>query len=154
MEAARPATESDLPAIIDLAAAMRAELAPQRGGDLWAAREARPGPDAETLAALLARDDARVVVGTIDGAVIAFATVELVVLRDGRCLGVIRDLFVDPDARAVGVGEAIAEIIVAFCTGAGCIGIDAYALPGARDAKNFFERNGFVARSLTMHKRL
>ncbi len=54
----------------------------------------------------------------------------------------------------MGVGESIAEFIVAFCVGAGCFGIDAYALPGARDAKNFFERSGFTARALVMHHKL
>jgi len=50
--------------------------------------------------------------------------------------------------------EAIAAQLVAFCTEEGCVGIDAGALPGHRDTKNFFERTGFTARSLTMHKPL
>ncbi len=87
-------------------------------------------------------------------AVIGYAAVELETLRDGTRLGVITELFVDPEARGVGVGEAIAAHLVAFCTREGCIGIDAGALPGHRDTKNFFERTGFTARSLTMHKRL
>ena len=85
---------------------------------------------------------------------VGFATVEIEPVRDGTCIGVVRDLFVEPEARAVGVGEAIAEQIVAFCTQAGCAGIDAFALPGARRTKNFFERSGFVARALIMHKPL
>ena len=63
----------------------------------------------------------------------------------------IGELFVEREARAVGVGESIVELLVAFCTDAGCIGIDAAALPGARQAKNFFERSGFTARALVMH---
>ena len=65
-----------------------------------------------------------------------------------------RDLFVESEARSVGVGESIADLIVAFCTAAKCVGIDAYALPGARTAKNFFERSGFTARALVMHHKL
>lgn len=154
MEAARAATSEDLPAILDLANALRGELRDQRGGALWAAREASPEPLDASLRALLDRTDAGVFVGTIHDAVIGFATVEIEELREGGRLGVVGDLFVDPEARAVGVGEALADLIVAYCKQAQCIGIDAFALPGARAAKNFFERNGFTARALIMHKKL
>ncbi len=126
----------------------------QRGGTLWATREARAEPLEEALESLIGRDDASVVVGTIDGSIVGFGTVEIETLRDGARLGVIGDLFVEREARAVGVGESIADLIVDFCAKAGCIGIDAYALPGARDAKNFFERSGFTARALVMHHKL
>ena len=154
MEAARVATPADLPTVVQLARALRTELEPQRGGALWATREARPEPNESTLRALLDTTDARVLVGTIDGVVVGFATVEIEALRDGTRLGVIRDLFVEDGARAVGVGEALADEILAFCRSAGCVGIDAFALPGARAAKNFFERSGYTARALIMHRPL
>jgi ribosomal protein S18 acetylase RimI-like enzyme len=154
VEAARAATAADLPAMLDLAVALRGELRDQRGGALWEARESSPEPLDASLRALLERTDAAVFVGTIDDAVIGFATVEIEELRGGDRLGVVGDLFVDPEARAVGVGEALADLVVAYCTEAQCIGIDAFALPGARAAKNFFERNGFIARALIMHKKL
>ena len=75
-------------------------------------------------------------------------------MADGTQLGIIGGLYVEPEGRGVGVGEAIAEQLVAFCIDAGCIGIDAFALPGHREAKNFFERAGFTARALVMHKPL
>ena len=140
--------------LIELARALRAEMIDQRGGALWATREARPEPLEETIASLFGRDDASIIVGTIDASIVGFATVEVETLRDGSRLGVIGDLFVEREARAVGVGESIADLIVEFCTAAGCIGIDAYALPGARDTKNFFERSGFTARALVMHHKL
>ena len=151
MEPARAASPSDLATLVELARALRTELRVQRGGALWETREARAEPLLEHLASLLARDDAEVVVGTIDGSIVGFGTVEIETLRDGTRLGVIGDLFVEAEARAVGVGESIADLIVEFCTAAHCIGIDAYALPGARAAKNFFERSGFTARALVMH---
>jgi GNAT superfamily N-acetyltransferase len=154
VEPARAAIPSDIPVVAELARALRAEMRQQRGGALWETREARAEPHAEALAELLGRDDASVVVGTIDGTVVGFGTVEVENLRDGSRLGVIGDLYVEPEARAVGVGESIAEEIVAFCRGAHCIGIDAVALPGARAAKNFFERAGFTARALVMHHKL
>jgi hypothetical protein len=32
------------------------------------------------------------------------------------------------------------------------VGIDAFALPGMRETKNFFEGSGFTARLLVMHR--
>jgi GNAT superfamily N-acetyltransferase len=154
MEPARAANPHDLPVLIELARALRAEMIDQRGGALWATREGRPEPFEETLPSLFGRDDASIIVGTIDGAIVGFGTVEIETLRDGARLGVIGDLFVEREARAVGVGESIADRIIEFCAAAGCIGIDAFALPGARDAKNFFERSGFTARALVMHHKL
>jgi len=154
VEPARAAIPSDVPALLDLARALRAEMREQRGGELWATREARPEPLADMFTSLLGRDDASVVVGTIDATLVGYGTVEIEVLRDGTRLGVVGDLFVEPEARSVGVGESIADRIIEFCAAAHCIGIDAYALPGARAAKNFFERSGFTARALIMHHKL
>ena len=81
-----------------------------------------------------------------------FAALLIDVLHDGARLGVITDLFVEEGAREVGVGEAMVGQLVAFCSEAGCIGVDALALPGARAAKNFFEESGFVARAIVMHR--
>ncbi len=43
------------------------------------------------------------------------------------------------------VGEGLLEQLVAWCREQGCVGIDAFALPGHRAAKNFFETAGFTA---------
>ncbi|HKN40337.1 MAG TPA: GNAT family N-acetyltransferase, partial [Acidimicrobiia bacterium] len=69
----------------------------------------------------------------------------------GSTLGVVAELFVDAEARAVGVGETILEALVTFCIREGCVGVDAFALPGHRAAKNFFEESGFTARAIVMH---
>ena len=150
MEGSRPATPEDLPRISELAELLRHELAPMKGGGLWAAREALAEPFEETYGALVDREDALVVVGTVDETVIGFGVVTVERLRTGESLGVITDLFVEPDARAVGVGEAMAGDLVTFCTTRGCVGVDALALPGHRAAKNFFEESGFTARAITM----
>ena len=154
MEGSRPATTEDLPRIAELAALARDELVPMKGGALWSAREAVAEPFEDAYAALIDRDDAFVVVGTVDQAVVGFGAVTLERLRTGETLGTISDLFVEPDARAVGVGEAMADDLVAFCVARGCAGIDALALPGHRTTKNFFEGSGFTARALVMHRAL
>ncbi|MBV8305342.1 MAG: GNAT family N-acetyltransferase [Acidimicrobiia bacterium] len=154
MEGVRPATDGDLGRLADLARAAIAELTPMKGGTVWAAREARPEPIEGSLRASLADDDTRVVVGTIDGFPIGYAVVRVEVLNDGSRLGVVDDIFVEPDAREVGVGEAMMSDLVSWCEERGCSGMDAMALPGHRSAKNFFEESGFTARKLVMHHRL
>jgi GNAT superfamily N-acetyltransferase len=152
MEASRPATEDDLPRLAELARMAIAELAPMKGGDVWADREARGEPLDESLKRDLADPDTMVLCGTIDEAVIGYAVVRQDPLRDGGCIGVLEDLFVEPEARDVGVGEAMVDDVIAWCRDAGCIGIDSFALPGNRSTKNFFETFGFTARMIVVHK--
>jgi GNAT superfamily N-acetyltransferase len=154
VEGTRPATPDDLPRIAELAELLRHELVPMKGGALWSAREGLAEPFENTYRALLDRDDALVVVGTVDETVVGFGVVTIEQLRTGEWLGVVSDLFVEPDARAVGVGEVMAEALIAFCGEHGCIGVDTLALPGHRAAKNFFEESGFTARAILMHRPL
>jgi len=140
--------------IVELARTLRAELIELRGGPLWADREAPGEPLEATLNAWLASPEWSVVVGCIDDAVLGYGVVEIETLRSGSRLGVIHELFVEVDARSVGVGEAMAGALVAFCRGRQCVGIDARALPGHRAAKNFFEEQGFKARAIVMHHEL
>ncbi len=150
--AARRAVPLDRAIIGQLAAAFRDEQRLGRGGGLWAEREA-PALDDSIATAAHDNDTRCWIVGTIDDVVIAYALVETEVIRDGARLGRIEELFVDEQARTVGVGEAMMEMAIAWCKDHRCTGIDAYALPGERLTKNFFESNGFVARLLTMHHR-
>ena len=154
MDGCRPATAADLPRLAELAAAVIAELEPTRGGAVWKAREARAEPLADNLAVLLDDPDHRVVVGTIDGVVMGYAVARLERLRNGSTLGVIDDIFVEEGARGIGVGEGMINDIISWCQDSGCVGIDAMALPGHRQTKNFFEDAGFSARQLVMHRRL
>jgi ribosomal protein S18 acetylase RimI-like enzyme len=154
VESSRPATAADIPRVVELAHLMRAELSVMRGGELWAVREAWPEPLEDAYGALLTRDEALLVVGTIDDVVIGHGAVVVELLRSGARLGVVTDLYVEPEAREVGVGEAMADALVSHCDDHHCTGIDAPALPGHRAAKNFFEAHGFTARALVMHRRL
>jgi GNAT superfamily N-acetyltransferase len=154
VEGSREAVAGDVARLVELAVMLRAELGGMKGGATWLAREAWPEPLDETYTRLVADPDARVVVGTIDDVVIGYGVVVVEALRSGARLGVVTDLFVEPGARAVGVGESMAVDLISHCVARGCTGIDALALPGHREAKNFFERNGFTARALTMHRAL
>ena len=151
MEAVRPATVDDLDAILGLAAELRSELVPMRGGSMWSRTAAYPEPLDATFRALLERDDACVLVGTLDDVVVGFAVCTVAVLRDGTRLGEITELFVTPEARSVSVGEGLLAALVEWCKAQECTAVDAFALPGHRAAKNFFETAGFTARALLMH---
>jgi ribosomal protein S18 acetylase RimI-like enzyme len=154
METARPATLDDVARIAALARELRAELAEYRGGALWATRDVAGEPLEGHVTQLLARDDARVVVGCIDDVVVGFGAVLVEALRDGTRLGVVTDLYVEPEARSVGVGEAITGAVAAHCRDHECVGIDVVALPGHRATKNFFEEQGYTARAIVMHHSL
>ena len=153
-EAARAASEADLPAVAELAAELRRATADQRGGPLWAVYEALPGPTVPDLSARLADPRQATVVGTLDDVVLAYGLARLTVVRDGRTLAVIDELLVTEPARAVGLGEAVLDALVAWAADHGALGVDATALPGDRTAKNFFESAGFTARRLVMHTSL
>jgi GNAT superfamily N-acetyltransferase len=150
VESARRATDGDLPAIRELAARVRGELgALERGGPLFVGREVAPEPVLD-----LADPQRVVVAGSIDEVVVGYAVGHVEPLRSGGRLGVVEELFVEEGARGVAVGERMMDILLEWFGGTGCVGIDAYALPGARETKNFFERSGFSARLLVMHHRM
>ena len=153
MERARLAGPADVPRIAELTRAAIAELAPTRGGAVWKAREARPEPLEENLAAALTDPCVRMLAGTIDDVIVGYAAVRIENLRDGTRLGVVDDIYVEPEARGVGLGEVMMNDLVAWCVAQGCFGMDAMALPGHRSTKNFFEESGFTARQLVMHHR-
>jgi GNAT superfamily N-acetyltransferase len=154
METARAATADDVDRILELSRALRTELAQQRGGDLWWRTHDPVEHHPPGLRALLGYEDDCLVVGSLDDLVVGYAIARTHRLPDGAHLAVIGELFVEPGAREVAVGEALLNAVLAWAESRGCLGVDATALPGNRAAKNFFETHGFVARSLTMHRSL
>ncbi len=91
--------------------------------------------------------------GTLDGAVVGMAAGHVRRLAEER-VGTIDSLYVEPDARGVGVGSALTEAIVAAFAELRCTAVDAPALPGDRASKQRFEAAGFSARLLTLHRPL
>ena len=117
---------------------------------MWAATTGRDGePDLR-----LGTDDVAVLAGTYDEIVVGYARIERRPLADGTALAVLTDIFVEPEARGVGIGEALLDAAIAWARQAGCRGIDSVALPGMRATKNFFEAAGLVARAITVHRSL
>lgn len=154
MESARPAVAVDVDGILALTTALRAELAQHRGGAWWIRTHDDAPPSAAGLHARLADPDGHLVVGCIDGLTVGYALAGIRRLADGGRLAEITEVFVQPDARAVGVGERMIDEVLSWAGEQGCEGVDATALPGHRAAKSFFEAHGFLARSLVMHRSL
>ena len=154
MEAARPATAADVTRLAQLVGEAVAEQAEGRGGFIWSRREARAVPAEASLASLVEDPGALVLAGTIDGCIVGYAVAITEELRTGDRLGIVTDVYVEPGAREVGLGEALLDQVIAWCEAADCVGIDALALPGNRQTKNFFESFGFTARAIVVHRRL
>ncbi len=151
--AVRAATELDVPSIAAMATDAGAALHDARGAELMLLRESPP-PDATHIAECLHEGDVAVLVGLLDDVVVGAAVAHLELLTGGTRLAVVTMLWVDEAARSVGVGEALLGGLVDWARASGCDSIDAYALPGERITKNFFEAAGFKARLLTVSHRL
>lgn len=137
----RPALVGDEDELRRLAALAREGAAHGRGGPQLLA--SLPTPDE-----LVAELDG-LLVGTIGGNPMGYA----VTVADGR-FGRLPELFVEPPARAVGLGAALLDAAIARLRAAGCHWIDSQALPGDRASKNFFEAHGMVTRLLVTHRSL
>src|SRR5205823_1097634 len=144
VEGVRTATKGDVARIAELVRAGIDELEPTRGGEIWAVRDASAPPHEPRLESALTDPSQHLLVGTIEDVVVGYTLGRIELLRDGTCLGVIDDIFVEEGARGVGVGEAMIGAVVAWFADAGCVGVDAIALPGHRVTKNFFEGSGFT----------
>jgi len=156
VEGARPATPFDAVVVAALARQAIGELTPNRGGSIWRRREAHAEPLDAAIAMAVRGDDGDTfgVVGTIDDTVVGYGIAQMEALHDGATLAVVTDLYVDPEARAIGIGEAMMDLLVERARRVGAIGIDALALPGDRHTKNFFETFGLTARAIVVHRSL
>ena len=154
MEGVRPAVEADLPRLVELARAFRAEASAEKGGTMWLREQLVAEVDEALVRIPLEDPGAEVFVGLIDDVDVGYAVVETSPLADDEQIAVIHEIYVEDGARGVGVGAALLDAAVDWATGRGCVGIDAFALPGARETKNFFEAHGMVTRLLRVHRDL
>ena len=149
MEAARPPREDEIPRLAELHRLAVAAAAPERGGEVFAARETAGEPLEDWLRSRW--HDGGVWAGTIDDFAVGYAVATVEEARANVRLARVEALFVEEGARGVGVGAALMAVILEWARSKQCTGVDAWALPGDRHTKNFFEGSGFSARLLTMH---
>lgn len=109
-------------------------------------------PDWRIQNRLVAGPAVRVFAGTIDDAVVGFAVVA--VHGSGLSLaGTIEGIYVEPEARELGVGEALLDAVIAWCRSLGCRALDGTALPGDRATKNFLRPSGWLPGPSPRHGR-
>ncbi len=151
-ESVRIAEPADVGILESLVTAARAELPDKRGGDVVQRLDPyRPDPGTRVMAAV-GDPDATVLLGCIDGTPVGYGLMTVGPVSDGSLHAVVAELFVDPGARAVGVGEALIEALKADAVERGAVAIQSTALPGDRATKNFFESQGMVARAILVHR--
>lgn len=151
MELARPARAEDRQACTRLLSQALMAAESMRGGAALVG-------DATTVS-LLERwtrsdDGAHLMVGEYEGAVVGLLAVTAGAGPGGVANGLIECCYVETGARGVGVGTALMEAAVEWCTERGYAGVDAPALPGDRPTKQRLEAAGFTARLLTLNRRL
>lgn len=152
-ETARSARPEDIEQLVSIAVDHARSIVDERGADLMLRREL--AYTAEELDSLLSEamddDGSDLVAGLYHGVPFGYGLVRYEKLSDGSSLARLDQLLVDPDARKVGVGEAIMNLVLDLARDRGCFGVDSRALPGDRETKNFFESFGLKARQLIVH---
>jgi GNAT superfamily N-acetyltransferase len=151
---ARPARIDETGAIAGLAREARSEALEYRGGERWMATEAAPEPLEDHLAGLIADPEAVLVAGLWDDTVVGYGWARRIVRLDGSPIARIEELFVTPQGRSVGVGEALFDSLMQWARDQELAAIDAFVLPGHREAKNFFETFKMTAHALIVHTQL
>ncbi len=152
--ASRTAIQDDLPRLTAMYRPALAEQVALR--EAWSVAEGLPEPVDLAFRNLLADPHSVVQVGVIDNLVFGFiwARIEpLLPQAGGERIGVVRMVYVEEEARTVGVGEAMLQATLAELRSRGISRFDAIVSPGHRLAKNFFESADFKARRITMYHR-
>jgi len=150
---ARRAAPRDIAEIAALYAALAAEMDALK--PIWSLAEGLALPVDESLRAALDDPDAHLYVGEIDRVPVGFLLARdepLLPHAGDRRVAAVRLIFTLEGARGVGVGEAMISLFLEDALARGIDDFDAHVSPGHRLAKNFFESNGFKARSIVMHR--
>jgi len=82
-------------------------------------------------------------VAEVSGAVVGVLT-----MRVEAGTATVERVFVEPAARGHGAGDALVATASAEARRRGASRIDGWALPGDRETKNLYERNGLTARAI------
>jgi ribosomal protein S18 acetylase RimI-like enzyme len=150
---ARRANADDIATLTALYADLATEMDALK--PIWSVADGLAVPVERSFAEHLADRDTNLYVGEIDGVPVGFLMARdeaLLPHADGRTVAAVRLIFTLPGARGVGVGEAMISLFLEDAIRRGIAEFDAHVSPGHRESKNFFESNGFKARSIVMHR--
>jgi ribosomal protein S18 acetylase RimI-like enzyme len=136
----RRAHAHDAAVLADLERAARHALVDQRGGPQLLAER----PPVGDWGSLAGRADRVVLVGSIDEVVVGYLELEV------GPTAVVRQVYVEPEARDLGIGDELLATALAAAREHGAAALEATALPGDRLTKNLYERAGITTRKLTV----
>ncbi len=137
----------DLAQLVLLEQEGRAALDGQRGGERWLVEHPEVG------AAWFGRctePGADVVVAHIGPVVVGYLVADLA----GDLIVRVDQVWVTPEARENGFGDALLELAIERGRTGGAVAVEGQALPGDRHTKNLYERAGIVARLITTYRPL
>ena len=154
LENARTAQADDFKDLERLALQAEQELVQKRGGLTLSLQNPNYGDAKSFFESAFNNSSVEVFVGTIDEVIVGFGMIELGKLEDGTAHASIKALYVEEEARSIGVGEAMMEEMLIYANSYKAEAVDAVALPGDRATKNFFETHGLVARAIIVQKAL
>ena len=149
---ARLARAEDLDVLVDLYRRLEAEMVAIH--PMWPRADGLEEPVERSLLARIDDSVSRLYLGEVDGYPLGFiyGRSETLLAHEGNTrIAAIRLVFVEEEARGVGVGEIMRDTLMDDFRSLGHELFDAHVLPGHRLAKNFFEAGGFSARSIVMH---
>ena len=113
-ESVRVAELSDREVLRSLAAEARVELANKRGGDVVERLDPYRADSRAEIVRAVEDPTATLLLGDIDGTPVGYGLMTLRTVVDGSLHATVEEIFVLPEARAVGVGEAIIEALLAL----------------------------------------
>ena len=137
----RRLTSDDVGEVARLEAEARSAMLSQRGGGAHLAEVPAVG-DWDTL---VADHNHAVWVALVDDVPVGY--LELLIAGD---VAELRQVYVHPQARGLGLGAELLSAAVEEGRERGCARLEGTALPGDRETKNLFERAGIKARKIVM----
>jgi len=141
----RSATPADAEHCERLEAEARNNNAGARGAEAFFAEQ--------PIGFLVGADAGFSLVAEIDNVIVGFITLHLTQVV-GECIATVIRVYVTARARRVGVGDALITSAKNTARQQKCSRFDALALPGDRDTKNLYERNGITARLIVATTKL
>jgi GNAT superfamily N-acetyltransferase len=149
----RTAGPGDVSILTDLERAARTAVAGSRGGARWL--DEHPAIEGRWATVVGAGGVFVAEIADLGGGpsvVVGYLVAELRVAP--MPIVMVDQIYVEPDARELGFGDALLAAAVEHGRTRGAELIEAHTLPGDREIKNLYERAGVTARLITVSRRL
>ncbi len=152
-ESARFAETADMAEFEYLHTSSRENISGRKGAEQWLEINSLKGEPDLLFQKLVNDSNYLCILGLYDNHPFGFLIAEQTQLQ-GELSVDIREVFVDPEAREVGIGEVMMDFLLEWAQSASAATLTSRALPGDRELKNFFERYKVTARLIEVVRRL